>query len=1663
MQIGGKSGTTPILISLPINGQPTTVLLDPITMQVLGTVQSQQGSNPSGSSLGQSGTVGLANHSPIASQASSIGSNNANKSKSGKNSGNQRAICPKPSAGNEFGKSQTLKKKKSKAANRNKDVVQPDSLSDSLQIQIPESTTDPETTSAISSESTDILAKAAESIFSSPLGEISTVGGFYNPANEDNPLHIDTSAAEADDENKSPDKGDGRLKKSEISCASSVQNNVIGINSVADGKSVTVTANISKVSTSCSVSVVNSNEVNHDNENVTSLSATWEEIAGIKFGDSGDISLDIQDKQSELMDICMETPNKGTKKAKTVNSKTADKKDATGDKKDTGLRNNKPVKKTSDSLNRNSSPKKQSVDRLSDVDKSDTDSQMDIESTLIHIPEAINFSANDIVDVLDQVERLGNPPIDSPKSSASNKKSKSKRSKAIDSDGEPSSKKRKSAKDGKEMKNPDTMRDLPIGVGSSLPSVYDFDDSDDIVPSILPLNAKDYTTLSSKSGSIEGVNKQLQPIAESKSKPQPSQKQNKTSKTVKDVETAQKPSLADLNSPLFAFPESTDKRKEIDKSTEKSDPKTNQTTVSESLPTMPELDTTTSLFGYVVPKKRPDSSRQVSPKPITSVQTTVSQSLFASTKTTQSSSKQAMVSPKSTNIVSPQETNTSPEQSVVSPKLTIVSPSQNLLSENDSSLASKEYTELTSPGRNSVHESSAQSVKGYTEMTPVKKRTIVDKSDELKVSSFSALNSDVSMPYGGKENLYSSAPTTQSLGVITSVKSDVPSAPDKVNDSISRNMSDNQNMPFRSVCSDNGQVNAQGTLSSSVVNQRQTSNARNYQTNVMGDKNFSSGNLPPPSSYKTGTAPQRTPASSQNNQYGSNTQFMHDPVFNTQSNNTKPIGKENSMRASPMASVNSYQTQYKSDSLFTNTQEKVIKSPPNVNISTNPSILNQQKVDHANMSKNRNNAYSVDSFVQSSRDNSLQMRSDGLSTQSEIGMASSDLNNPTNEFSRLQNENSPDSFSIATIGLNLTPITSTTPSSSFMDLNLANSTSTLSSNTSSSSFSFSLTSSSTTMTTSSSGIGNSQFPFYPPLSSSAPGSNDSVMPSMSNMGMFPPHGNNNNNVIQRNNTVMHPSGSSSNLQRGDSSHISRVESSNISRVDNHTMPRSDNSQALMSKEVRDQNNSNKPSCSKQNSKMPKPPNQTSMQEPFSFPNANSNEPNFFHDTHMKSNVGKSPTEQMRKPQESMSSAQSRPGTQGSHNDKRPATIDRSPQMMNSSQSFYSSFPPAKSLNTPPLHHPSLMPQDERGRSMSNRSPYDAHYPPPSSSQPYSSMPHNYPNRFDSGNINYSRENAGTQPLSHTPINSGGRKSANPQQNQQTSVVKPPPKQAAPPLVPMAPQQQQPTPQGPRPTPPQSHRPTTPLSNPPQPAPTPQVNPGRQSKAPSRNSKPQKKSTGTKPIPFVDVDSNLSNSIFETNRSITPFFPMQNLSPQSRAMQHESSPFLHGNFFGPGHRFPNSNTPMPKNSDIGPHFNPLFPPRGAQNGLGLNFQPGFGMNPLHGNHGNGPQITPHTAPHMANFSLNNIFPDSGSQNESSLNISPIKFPHTNFQHQGMDPNAMQQHHPYNRGHPSVMSINSILGPNHHGFDGRMNTSMAGPFHSHGHPSFIPPLNFSMHDP
>lgn len=1598
-QQGTKPAGTPILLSLPVNGQPTTVLLDPVTMQVYGTVQpGQQGGSQQGLGNVIMTPASTSTQVPATSQAPAAVASSKSKNK---NNPNQRAICPKPLGGDGHKTSAAAGKKKrptQKSSAKNKETAPADSLSDSLQIQIPESTTDPEVSSAVSSESTDILAKAAESIFSPPAGELTNVGGgFYNPANEDNPLHIDTSVTEVEDDSKSPSKRSKKLSGENTNTSRPLQDNVLGLNSVAEaGKTVAVGK------------VVNSSEKTEQSctDNVSSLSATFEEIAGIQFGE------DVPALSEDKNDILTSEPSKTNKKSKQSAGKTSENKK--GD--------SKPSVKSSSSKSSKSKKQPAKENPVLELDKTDSDSQMDIESTLIHIPDNITFNENDLSDVLDQVEQLGNSVPESLGNKV-NKKSKSKRSKAPDAENEPSSKKRKSGKDGKEA-GKNTLQPKEILSMPTTLSVYDFDDSDDVVPLILPLNGKDFTALSSTPTQNDFVPNESEESnggkSDTKSKVSAQTKSKKNSKSAKNSKDSEINSQkvgndVQSNDSLFDMKDMPQGNKRSFSGTDKDNMSDNSQNKS-TLPSMPEIDTTTSIFGVPIPpKKMPRSDLQQLQNNQSKPLSQLSPKLNLQSSTSDVSPKDN-ISPKSASMVSPRQNSFTSD--LVSPKLSIVSPGQGILSDDDSLRSSPKH---------------------YTEMSPLKKRSPPEKHDKIKMSPFSALNSvplsdtssDSFMPVNNNSDKTSaSMGHNQSMSVITSAKS------------VSSANSDSKKLGCETKVPDDSNQSKK-KVSDNVVNvpnssgQNSQSNNRSSASNM--EKKFNNPNVAVSSTNNMIVPAQRTQTSinsSQNNRYGN--QFPGDPMYGSLSNmDTRQIPpKDTAPRSS--SGMNNYSVPCSADSLFNSQAEKVIKSPPNVNIST----LNQ-KPDTSNMSKlrNNNNAYSVDNFVQSSREDGLRSRPDSLVSHSDL-ITNPELGNPSTDFSRLQSESSPDGFNFANIGLNLQPITSNIPSS-FMD-----NSSTAASNMSSS-FSFSLSSTSSTVTTSAGGLGHHQFPFFPPVLSSAssvPSSQTSLPASMPNMDLYDQN-NANNNVIQRNNTVMHPSGTN----------LPRVDSNNMQRSD--SMQHNDKGPIISDDNNRD--TGNKPSCSKQ--KMNKSQGPATIQEPFStFPNTSGGtDANYFHDTQMKSNVGKSPSDQMRKSSQDkmmdMNSSHSRSSSQASLPDKRNNTMDRSPQMMSNSQPYYpSNYPSSKSLNTPPLHHPVMMPPDDRSRNMTNRSPYDNPFPPPPSSQGFNSMGGNYPgNRFDNGPPSFSRDNSGTQPLSHTPVNSGGRKSANPPS--QSSVVKPPQKQSAPPLVPMGGPQQPPPSQ--RQSAQQSHRATTPHGNQQGPTPAPSgVSQSRQQKQQSRN-KPPSSSKKSKTLPFMEVDSNLSNSIFEPNRSMTPFFPMQNLSPQSR-MQHEGSPF---NIFGPGSRFPNSTTPMPKNSDFSAPY--LFP-RGAQNGLGLNFQPGFGMNmnPLHGNHGNGPQLTPHTAPHMANFSLNNIITDGAAQNESSLNISPIKFPHTNsmLQHQGMDHNAMQHHHQYNRGHPSVMSINSILGPNHHGFDGRMNTSMAGPFHSHVHPSFIPPLNFSMHD-
>lgn len=389
------------------------------------------------------------------------------------------------------------------------------------------------------------------------------------------------------------------------------------------------------------------------------------------------------------------------------------------------------------------------------------------------------------------------------------------------------------------------------------------------------------------------------------------------------------------------------------------------------------------------------------------------------------------------------------------------------------------------------------------------------------------------------------------------------------------------------------------------------------------------------------------------------------------------------------------------------------------------------------------------------------------------------------------------------------------------------------------------------------------------------------------------------------------------------------------------------------------------------------------------------------------------------------------------------TVERSAP--NNMQPF---FPP-NPLNTPPLHHPPLM-SDNNRQSIGARSSYDSPFQT-GQSQGYNST-QNY-NRYESNSMPYSAHNSSgvTQPLSHTPPSNDGRKSANalssnskPNSNQSNRAMSGP------------------SPGG-GPTPPISNRHTPPQAvQPPPMSKSQRPQTASSGGGGSSNSKKSKPSQKRNKQASYEMES-MPYPYFDPNR-MTPFLglPPQPLSPPSRNVQTDGHLFS-GNFLSHSSRPLSNSSSMNKNTELGGPFNSILPPSRGQNGLGLNFQTGFGMNSMHPSMSNAPSLTPHSGgvtvtPHMSNFSFSNIFPDT-TQSDSPINFSPIKF-HGN---QNMESISLQHHqgsslfHPHNRSHPplpNAMSINSILGHNHHGFDTRQMTqnmnSTAPPFGSHGHP-------------
>jgi hypothetical protein len=210
------------------------------------------------------------------------------------------------------------------------------------------------------------------------------------------------------------------------------------------------------------------------------------------------------------------------------------------------------------------------------------------------------------------------------------------------------------------------------------------------------------------------------------------------------------------------------------------------------------------------------------------------------------------------------------------------------------------------------------------------------------------------------------------------------------------------------------------------------------------------------------------------------------------------------------------------------------------------------------------------------------------------------------------------------------------------------------------------------------------------------------------------------------------------------------------------------------------------------------------------------------------------------------------------------------------------------------------------------------------------------------------------------------------------------------------------------------------------------------------------------------------NLFDPNRSMTPYFQLGGLSPPPRQLPADGPTYFPNIFNQHGRAHAQHKDQM--------QHNPFMLSSRAQNGFGLNFQHGFGMNPaMHPNHSAASASAAHSnsvsvTPHMPNFNLN-LF---DSQGDAGLNISPIKFPHGNgLLHQGAMHDAAQhsahQASMYNgraAQMPPPMLANPIFGHQHPGFEMPRGPSISSAMSSAAPYAHAPfggvPLNFPMHE-
>ncbi|KAL8624578.1 hypothetical protein ACOMHN_005879 [Nucella lapillus] len=375
----------------------------------------------------------------------------------------------------------------------------------------------------------------------------------------------------------------------------------------------------------------------------------------------------------------------------------------------------------------------------------------------------------------------------------------------------------------------------------------------------------------------------------------------------------------------------------------------------------------------------------------------------------------------------------------------------------------------------------------------------------------------------------------------------------------------------------------------------------------------------------------------------------------------------------------------------------------------------------------------------------------------------------------------------------------------------------------------------------------------------------------------------------------------------------------------------------------------------------------------------------------------------------------------------------------SSTYFPSSGFPSSNLTTSPLHHPSVPPPLPDIDHLVNRG-FDSLYNASPVSDGLSG------GRFDPHGLGYPKDLHHTRPLEHvSALSSSSRKTGSQQHSGEAKSGQIlgessigdfggllPPGQSHHPLI--APHN--------TPTPPSS---SSTLNYPPTASPSERATTRKR----KYSSSAKKKITYT-----TDPDTNFTQNIFNSSQGYPSLFNFQNPMMQAEKTTTQSD----GQFWG-NNLF--TNTPQPlsssekKTADLGPTY-PMFPPppppSHPQNGIGINFQPGFGMG---SNHTGGPVTSVSVTSHVNNFSLGNIFSDvaGGSGGDST-----IKFPnHANsilhppapppppppppppqasmdpggiqhHQHQGSSLYHNRSHHHHRNSHllPSAMTIPSFLG-------------------------------------